>query len=62
MKKNRCVWIIEKEIDTSPYWVDVFFSENEDWAEQEFENRISEEPEEEYRLIKKQVLCHYKPS
>lgn len=62
MKKNHCVWIIEEGIDTNPYWAAVYVSEKEDWAEQEFENRISDLPEQEHRLIKREVLCHYKPS
>ena len=62
MKRTRYVWIVEKGTDTSPYWERVYASDNEDWAEQDFHFRISDLPKEEYRLMKREILCHYKPS
>ena len=42
-------------------WVNIFESENHEWAENEFQAILDGSEERDFRLLKQEVLAIYKP-
>jgi hypothetical protein len=54
-------FLIEEELSVSPFWLKVYASVRQDWAEKELECLILNYPKSRFRLIKREVMVDYNP-
>lgn len=57
----RTKYIIERNDWNGEGWVKIFDSENQEWAENEFQAILDGNEERDFRLLKQDVLAVYKP-